>query len=93
MPTPEQDEIRFAAIEADIANLKEKVKDNRQELGANSRGSLTFAFSLVIMLLLGSRFSAESGYSYAIELEKLTTLIGLPAIAALFAAVVPGLRK
>lgn len=88
-----KDEFRIQALEAAVARLREQVKDNRFELGANSRGSLTFICGIVIMLLLGSRFNSESGYTYAIELDKLTTLFGLPAIAALAAAIVPGLRK
>lgn len=92
MPTPEQLELMLASIEADIASLKEQVKSNRSELGANSRGSLVFTAGIVVMLLLGSRFSSDEGYSYAIELEKLTTLIGLPAVAALLTALLP-LRK
>lgn len=91
--TPEQLEVRFNAIEADVTAIKSRVKNNSTELGANSRASLTFLGATILMIILGSRFSADTGYSYQIELDKLAGLLGLPAIAALLAAVIPGLRK
>lgn len=81
------------ALEADVAALKAQVKSNRHELGANSRSSLVFVGGLIVMLMLGSRFSSEEGYTYAIELEKLTTLVGLPAVAALLTAIIPEMRR
>jgi hypothetical protein len=87
-PTPEQLELRLTAIETDISSLKQGQRNNRIELGANSRASLTFVGGVIIMLMIGSRF-ADGQYSYQVELEHLTTLIGLPAIASILAALIP----
>lgn len=90
--SPESLEERISQLESDLARLKQQVKANRVELGANSRGTLVFVAGLFVMLALGSRYS-DGQYSYQVELEHLSTLIGLPAVASVIAALIPASRR
>lgn len=71
--------------------LERQHSQDRKELGINSRATMVFLGALILLGVIGSRFT-NGQYEFAIPLAELMQLLALPAVGAVIAALIPARR-
>ncbi len=91
-------ENRVKDLESDQLSDKERLgllerqhNQDRKELGINSRATLAFLGTLLVLILVGSRYTSGQ-YEFQVPLSELMQILALPVVGAIVAALIPARR-